>query len=169
MVISISNRRLTTGTAHVAHLHPTSITNSIRCSALHWEAPHEIYFGEWQDALSAILLRDVRSAYRRTLSAGGRDAPHLLRSRLLCGSLQKRRPAPRKSGQGTMNTCSHTYRAVPWQQAELHRSLPAGKSDGLASLHRAPERDGVIDGMCRTISQFGHRWPVHAIGERTLQ
>jgi uncharacterized membrane protein len=44
----------------------------------------------------------VRGAYQRTLSARGRDAPHLLRSRLLRGSLQKRRPASRKSDEGVM-------------------------------------------------------------------
>jgi hypothetical protein len=64
--------------------------------------PHEICLGEWPDAPPAMLLCDVRSANWSRLPARDRDAPHLLRSRLLRGSLQMRRPASRKSGESIM-------------------------------------------------------------------
>ena len=41
---------------------------------------HEFRFGEWQDALPAILLCDVRSADRSKLPARSWDAALLLRS-----------------------------------------------------------------------------------------
>jgi hypothetical protein len=82
---------------------PVVPTRPIRCSASHWEAPREIHPGEWQDAPSAILLCGVRSAGQSELSAGNRDAPHLLRSQLLRRSLQRRRPASRKSVKSIMN------------------------------------------------------------------
>ena len=88
----------------ISALHrPAVPTRPIRCSVSHWEAPHEIYPGEWQDTLPAVLVCDVRSAGRSKLPAGSRDAPRLLRSRLLRSSLQQRRPASRKSGKSIMS------------------------------------------------------------------
>jgi hypothetical protein len=77
---------------------PMPSTHPIRCSASHWGAPHEIRIGEWEVAPAEILLCDVRPADRSKLPAGNRDAPYLLQSRLLCGSLQERDSASRKSG-----------------------------------------------------------------------
>jgi hypothetical protein len=161
----------TTRTAEIisARLRRVFFALPIPCSASHWEAPREIHPGEWQNAPLNIILREVRSPGQRVLPAGNRDAPHLLRSRLLCGSLQERRPASRKSDQSTMNICSHICCAVPRQQAGPRRSLPAGTSDGLPSPRRTYERDGITDDLCQTISQFDRRRLVRAIEERTLQ
>ena len=79
-------------------------THPIPYSASHWEAPHEIHHGEWQDALPAITLLDVQSADPDKLSAGSRNPSHLLRSQMLRRSLQKRGPASRKNGPGIMNS-----------------------------------------------------------------
>jgi hypothetical protein len=62
---------------------PVVSTRPIRCSASHWEAPHEIHPSEWPDAPPAILLCEVRAATQRKLSARNQHAPRLLRSRLL--------------------------------------------------------------------------------------
>src|SRR6476646_2250765 len=87
---------------------PTDETTSVRsrpapafadpilCSVSHWEARHEIHIGERQNALRASRVRDVPPADRQRLPAGGWDAPHLLRSQLLRGSLRERRPASRQ-------------------------------------------------------------------------
>jgi hypothetical protein len=78
--------------------HPMPSTHPIRCSASHWGAPHEIPIGEWEVAPAEVLLCDVRAADRSKLPAGNRDAPYLLQSRLLRGSLQERDSASRQSG-----------------------------------------------------------------------
>jgi hypothetical protein len=70
----------------------------------HLEVPHEVYFGEWQDALPAISLCDVQSADPDKLPAGIRNPAYLLRSQMLRRSLQKRGPASRKTGAGVMNS-----------------------------------------------------------------
>jgi hypothetical protein len=80
-----------------------SPTDLIRRSISHWETPREIHPGEWEDATPAIPVCDVRVAGRNELPAGIRDAPHLLRSGLLLGSLQRRRPAPRRSCNSILN------------------------------------------------------------------
>ena len=50
-----------------------------------------------------ILVCEVQSGGRNELPARIRDAPHLLRSGLLHGSLQRRHPAFLKSGNSIMN------------------------------------------------------------------
>jgi hypothetical protein len=92
-----------TGTIRMAEIisvlpRPMPSTHPIRCSASHWGAPHEIRIGEWQVAPPASLLREVRPADKNKLPARNRDAPYLLQSRLLRGSLQERDSASRKSG-----------------------------------------------------------------------
>jgi hypothetical protein len=86
----------------------------IRCSASHWEAPREIHPGEWEDAPAPILVRDVRSFGRITLSTGICDAPHLLRSKLLRDSLQRRRPASRQSGHCIMSNPIFGAESAGW-------------------------------------------------------
>jgi hypothetical protein len=53
----------------------------------------EIHPGQRQDAPPSTCVCDVREADCNRLPAGNRDAPHLLRSRLLCRSLHQRNPA----------------------------------------------------------------------------
>jgi hypothetical protein len=77
----------------------------IPCSASLWGAPHEIRIGKWEVAPAAIPLCDVRPTDRSKLPAGNRDAPHLLQSQLLRGSLQERDPASRKSGKRVRRGC----------------------------------------------------------------
>lgn len=111
-----------------AHRRPVVSTRPIRCSASHWEAPREIYPGEWTDASPATLLCEVRATTQRKLSARTRHAPHLLRSRLLRGSLRKRRPASRESGESIMNHSRPTLWARPmarWPRSRpKHRKTP---------------------------------------------
>jgi hypothetical protein len=54
----------------------------------------------------------VRSADRKTLPARDRDAPHLLRSRLLRGSLRKRVPASREPGKSIMNLLAYAQEGI---------------------------------------------------------
>ena len=104
----------TTRTAETisALLHRTSFVLRIPCSASRWEVPHEIRVGERQVALPTILLRGMRRADRQTLPAGSWDAPDLLRSQLLCRSLQQRRPASRKSIKSIMSLSRPTKRVL---------------------------------------------------------
>jgi hypothetical protein len=71
--------------------------------ASHRGAPHEIHPGQWQDAAPKAHLRVLLPADQSRLPARNRDAPHLLRSRLLRRSLQKRVRASRKTGNGIMS------------------------------------------------------------------
>jgi hypothetical protein len=71
--------------------------------APHRGAPHEIHPGQWQEAAPKAHLRVLFPADRSRLLARNRDAPHLLRSRLLRRTLQKRVRASRKTGNGIMS------------------------------------------------------------------
>ncbi len=98
--------------------------------ASHWGAPHEIYPGEWQNAAPKALLRVLLPADRSRLPARNRDAPHLLRSRLLRRTLQKRVRASRKAGNGIMSA-RQPSKPNPWP--------------GSPDEHRCSRRKGHCD------------------------
>jgi hypothetical protein len=92
----------------------TSVSSHLTCRPLpsilplpriasHWGTPNEIRAGEWPDTAPKTLLRVLLTADRKRLLARNRDAPHLLRSRLLRRPLQKRVRASRKTGNGIMS------------------------------------------------------------------
>jgi hypothetical protein len=141
----LPSRRLTTFAPSIARQtiaafsRRTPTIHRIRGSAPHWETPHEIHPGEWQDALSAIPLCDVRSADRRRLPARGRDASPLLRSHLLRGPLRKRRPASGTSCQSIMN-----WRA---RRPEPPRSRPG--------IPKLISRLTALPSACRAYAQEG--------------
>jgi hypothetical protein len=100
---------------------------TVFCFAL--GAPNEIHLGEWQDAAPKAPLRVLRSVDRSRLPARSRDAPHLLRSRLLRRSLQKRVRASRKPGNGIMSV-SQPNKPGPWPESpDEHRSRRKGHCD----------------------------------------
>jgi hypothetical protein len=53
------NRDNPDGRNHLCAPPPMPFTHPTPCSASHWEVPHEIHIGEWQDALPTISLRTV--------------------------------------------------------------------------------------------------------------
>jgi hypothetical protein len=93
-------------------------------------APHEIHPGEWQNAAPKALLRVLLPADRSRLPARNRDAPHLLRSRLLRRTLQKRVRASRKAGNGIMSA-RQPSKPNPWP--------------GSPDEHRCSRRKGHCD------------------------
>jgi hypothetical protein len=98
--------------------------------ASHWGASHEIHPGEGQDAAPKALLRVLLPADRSRLPARNRDAPHLLRSRLLRRPLQQRVLASRKTGNRIMSA-RQPNKPSPWPGSpdEHHCSRMKGYCD----------------------------------------
>jgi hypothetical protein len=87
----------------------------------------EIHPSKWSDPVPAISLCDVRSADPNKLPAGSRNAAHLLRSQMLCRSLQKRDPASRKDGLGVMNSWRRNIAGLWPQSFDIHDCDPRSR------------------------------------------
>jgi hypothetical protein len=110
--------------------HPMSFILPLPRIASHWAAPHEIHPGEWQEAAPKALLRVLFPADRSRLPARSRNEPHLLRSRLLRRSLQKRVRASRETGNGILSA-RQPNKPSPWP--------------GSPDEHRCSRRKGHCD------------------------
>jgi hypothetical protein len=149
----LPSRRLITSVARskrqiIAALRRQTVTiRRIRDPIPHWEAPHEVHPGEWQDTLPAIPLCDVQSGDPDKLPAGSRNPSDLLRSQMLRRPLQKRGPASRKNGAGVMNSWRPD---TPGLWPDFPDLLDAGQSPAICLLaigtNPAPKTTSTVAG-----------------------